>query len=154
MKQLMMVMFFFFGLIKTIGGTAYNHWCREWCWWFFVVMCYTYLGLFPNHIPNPEDKTAMMSITQAVLDNKADLGIISLLGRPYRIVDYLLLAGLVWEKNTVPGWKFTIVYEQANRLIVSTQSVRDLRMHEEWSGTLGLWECDAGLYCPLHPCYY
>ena len=36
----------------------------------------TYLGLFPNHIPNPEDKTAIMSITQAVLDNKADLGII------------------------------------------------------------------------------
>jgi phosphomannomutase len=36
----------------------------------------TYLGLFPNHIPNPEDKTAMKSITQAVLDNKADLGII------------------------------------------------------------------------------
>ncbi|CAL5090141.1 unnamed protein product [Urochloa decumbens] len=33
-------------------------------------------GLFPNHIPNPEDKTAMMAITQAVLDNKADLGII------------------------------------------------------------------------------
>ena len=29
---------------------------------------------------------------------------------------YLLLAGLVWEKNTVPDWKFTIVYEQANRL--------------------------------------
>ena len=22
----------------------------------------------------------------------------------------------MWEKNTVPGWKFTIVYEQANRL--------------------------------------
>jgi len=39
----------------------------------------------------------------------------SLFGRPYRIVDYLLLAGLVWEKNTVSGWKFTIVYEQANR---------------------------------------
>uniref|UniRef100_A0A804Q8V9 phosphoglucomutase (alpha-D-glucose-1,6-bisphosphate-dependent) n=1 Tax=Zea mays TaxID=4577 RepID=A0A804Q8V9_MAIZE len=33
-------------------------------------------GLFPNHIPNPEDKTAMKFITQAVLDNKADLGII------------------------------------------------------------------------------
>uniref|UniRef100_A0A7N2R9N6 phosphoglucomutase (alpha-D-glucose-1,6-bisphosphate-dependent) n=2 Tax=Quercus lobata TaxID=97700 RepID=A0A7N2R9N6_QUELO len=33
-------------------------------------------GLFPNHIPNPEDKTAMKAITQAVLDNKADLGII------------------------------------------------------------------------------
>ena len=36
-------------------------------------------------------------------------------------LDYLLLAGLVWEKNTVPGWKFTIVYEQANRLIFSVQ---------------------------------
>lgn len=33
-------------------------------------------GMFPNHIPNPEDKTAMKAITQAVLDNKADLGII------------------------------------------------------------------------------
>ncbi|XP_051130898.1 uncharacterized protein LOC127251294 isoform X1 [Andrographis paniculata] len=33
-------------------------------------------GLFPNHIPNPEDKEAMKAITQAVLDNKADLGII------------------------------------------------------------------------------
>ncbi|XP_058007605.1 uncharacterized protein LOC110641081 isoform X2 [Hevea brasiliensis] len=33
-------------------------------------------GLFPNHIPNPEDKVAMKAITQAVLQNKADLGII------------------------------------------------------------------------------
>ncbi|KAJ8760266.1 hypothetical protein K2173_011678 [Erythroxylum novogranatense] len=33
-------------------------------------------GLFPNHIPNPEDKAAMEAITQAVLDNNADLGII------------------------------------------------------------------------------
>jgi phosphomannomutase len=32
--------------------------------------------MFPNHIPNPEDKTAMKAITQAVLENKADLGII------------------------------------------------------------------------------
>lgn len=33
-------------------------------------------GMFPNHIPNPEDKTAMRSICEAVLDNSADLGII------------------------------------------------------------------------------
>lgn len=33
-------------------------------------------GSFPNHIPNPEDKEAMASISQAVLDNNADLGII------------------------------------------------------------------------------
>ena len=33
-------------------------------------------GSFPNHIPNPENKEAMESITEAVLQNKADLGII------------------------------------------------------------------------------
>lgn len=33
-------------------------------------------GNFPNHIPNPENKEAMESIKQAVLKNKADLGII------------------------------------------------------------------------------
>ncbi len=33
-------------------------------------------GSFPNHIPNPENKEAMESITQAVIENKADLGII------------------------------------------------------------------------------
>ena len=33
-------------------------------------------GHFPNHIPNPEDKTAMASIQKAVLDNHADLGLI------------------------------------------------------------------------------
>ena len=33
-------------------------------------------GMFPNHIPNPEDKTAMKSICEAVTDSGADLGII------------------------------------------------------------------------------
>ena len=33
-------------------------------------------GHFPNHIPNPEDKVAMAAIKKAVLDNKANLGLI------------------------------------------------------------------------------
>ena len=33
-------------------------------------------GTFPNHIPNPENKTAMASIRDAVIKNKADFGII------------------------------------------------------------------------------
>lgn len=33
-------------------------------------------GTFPNHIPNPENETAMAAITEAVVQNKADLGII------------------------------------------------------------------------------
>ncbi|SFA79591.1 Phosphomannomutase [Acetitomaculum ruminis DSM 5522] len=33
-------------------------------------------GMFPNHIPNPEDKDAINSIKQGVLNAKADFGII------------------------------------------------------------------------------
>lgn len=33
-------------------------------------------GMFPNHIPNPENKAAMDSIRKAVLENNADLGLI------------------------------------------------------------------------------
>ena len=33
-------------------------------------------GNFPNHIPNPENKQAMEAIREAVLKNKADLGLI------------------------------------------------------------------------------
>lgn len=33
-------------------------------------------GMFPNHIPNPENKAAMEAIRNAVLTNKADLGLI------------------------------------------------------------------------------
>lgn len=33
-------------------------------------------GTFPNHIPNPENKQAMESICRAVLEAKADLGVI------------------------------------------------------------------------------
>ena len=33
-------------------------------------------GLFPNHIPNPEDKTAIQSLSRAVVKNNAHLGVI------------------------------------------------------------------------------
>ncbi len=33
-------------------------------------------GTFPNHVPNPEDKQAMQSICQAVIEHHADFGII------------------------------------------------------------------------------
>lgn len=33
-------------------------------------------GHFPNHVPNPENKEAMAAIKKAVLENKADLGLI------------------------------------------------------------------------------
>lgn len=33
-------------------------------------------GMFPNHIPNPENEEAMASISRAVLDSHADMGVI------------------------------------------------------------------------------
>lgn len=33
-------------------------------------------GMFPNHIPNPENETAMNSVREATLGAKADLGVI------------------------------------------------------------------------------
>ena len=33
-------------------------------------------GMFPNHVPNPENKAAMDSICEAVLTSKSDLGVI------------------------------------------------------------------------------
>ncbi len=33
-------------------------------------------GMFPNHVPNPEDATAMASICEPVRENNADLGVI------------------------------------------------------------------------------
>lgn len=33
-------------------------------------------GMFPNHVPNPEDAAAMASICEAVKKNSADLGVI------------------------------------------------------------------------------
>ncbi|MCR5666958.1 MAG: phosphomannomutase/phosphoglucomutase [Eubacterium sp.] len=33
-------------------------------------------GMFPNHVPNPEDKEAMKAVVKATIDNKADLGLI------------------------------------------------------------------------------
>ena len=33
-------------------------------------------GMFPNHVPNPEDKTAMEAISTSVKNNQCDLGII------------------------------------------------------------------------------
>ncbi len=33
-------------------------------------------GMFPNHVPNPENKDAMKAISSAVIGNKCDLGVI------------------------------------------------------------------------------
>ncbi|KAK8662295.1 hypothetical protein V6N13_091879 [Hibiscus sabdariffa] len=74
---------------EAAGGIPHYCRCRKWRRRFFAAKVLEPLGaitsgsqflepdgMFPNHIPNPEDKAAMKAITEAVLSKKADLGII------------------------------------------------------------------------------
>ena len=57
----------------------------------------------------------------------------SLFGRPYHIVDYLLLAVLIWEKNTA------MIYEQANKQAdISLTSARPRKDPVHTTGNLAL----------------
>lgn len=56
-------------------------------------------GMFPNHIPNPENEEAMASICEAVKEQKADLGVISI---PMWTAAALWIIGE--KKLTGTGW--------------------------------------------------
>lgn len=70
-------------------------------------------GNFPNHIPNPEDKQAILSISNAVVKNNADLGVIfdtdvdraAIVDRDGRAINkntlIALISAILLEKN--PG---------------------------------------------------
>jgi len=85
-------------------------------------------GRFPNHIPNPENKEAMESIKNAVLKNKADLGIIfdTDVDRA-AIVDG---SGMEVNKNTLIGLISSIILEEHPKSIVVTDSVTSTGLTE------------------------
>ncbi|WJX12644.1 hypothetical protein P8452_03116 [Trifolium repens] len=58
-----------FRVLDINGSECFLTRTGQWRWWFFLLQ-----RLVSE--PNPEDKTTMKAITKAVLDNKADLGII------------------------------------------------------------------------------
>lgn len=71
-------------------------------------------GNFPNHIPNPDDKEAMVSLKEAVLNYKADIGIIfdtdgdraavmDHTGRPINRNNLIALAGVIALENAPGG---------------------------------------------------
>ncbi|KAI9156126.1 hypothetical protein LWI28_000987 [Acer negundo] len=78
-------------------------------------------GLFPNHIPNPEDKAAMKAITQAVLSNKADLGIIfdTDVDRSAAVDS----TGREFNRNRLIALMSAIVLEEHPRTTIVTDSV-------------------------------
>lgn len=85
-------------------------------------------GTFPNHIPNPENKEAMESLRNAVLSNKADLGIIfdTDVDRA-AIVD---ASGMEINKNALIALISSIVLEEHPNSIIVTDSITSTGLAE------------------------
>ena len=85
-------------------------------------------GTFPNHIPNPEDKEAMESIRKAVLDNKADLGIIF-----DTDVDRAAIVdsnGIEINKNALIALISSIILEENPNSVIVTDSITSTGLGE------------------------
>ncbi|MBU3180488.1 phosphomannomutase/phosphoglucomutase [Clostridium psychrophilum] len=85
-------------------------------------------GRFPNHIPNPEDKKAMESISQSVLTNHADLGIIF-----DTDVDRAAIVdsnGMQINKNALIALVSAIVLEEHPKTVIVTDSVTSTGLSE------------------------
>mmetsp|Transcript_11647 Transcript_11647/g.29456 ORF Transcript_11647/g.29456 Transcript_11647/m.29456 type:complete len:505 (+) Transcript_11647:147-1661(+) len=78
-------------------------------------------GMFPNHVPNPEDKEAMASIQRAVVASKADLGVIfdTDVDRS-AVVD---ASGTLFNKNRLIAAMAAIVLRDSPGATVVTDSV-------------------------------
>ena len=85
-------------------------------------------GTFPNHIPNPENKEAMESIRNAVLANKADLGIIF-----DTDVDRAAIVdshGMEINKNALIALISSIILEEHPDSIIVTDSITSTGLGE------------------------
>ncbi len=78
-------------------------------------------GTFPNHVPNPENKTAMEAARQATLDAKADLGVIFDCDGDRGAV--VFSDGTEVNRNTLIALLGVIIAEQAPGSVIVTDSV-------------------------------
>ena len=93
-------------------------------------------GTFPNHVPNPEDKTAMKAIQKATLEHHADLGVIFDCDGDRAAV--VFSDGMPVNRNTLIALLGVIVAEQAPGSTVVTDSVTSDELAEFLEGSLGL----------------
>ena len=85
-------------------------------------------GMFPNHIPNPENKEAMKSISDAVIANKADLGIIF-----DTDVDRAAIVdsnGMEINKNSLIAVISRIILDEVENATIVTDSVTSIGLTE------------------------
>lgn len=92
-------------------------------------------GNFPNHIPNPEDKTAMLSIKNAVLNAKADLGLI--FDTDVDRMSAVLSNGEEINRNALIAMMSAILKEDYPQATIVTDSVTSNEL-TEFIKTLGL----------------
>lgn len=93
-------------------------------------------GTFPNHMPNPEDKEAMDSISKRVLDSKSDFGIIfdTDVDRA-AAVDHL---GHEISRNGIVALAAALIAERHPGTTVVTDSITSEQLHEFLEKDLGL----------------
>lgn len=78
-------------------------------------------GTFPNHIPNPEDKTAMAAIKNAVRNSNADLGII--FDTDVDRMSAVLSNGEAVNRNALIALMSAILAEDYPNAVIVTDSV-------------------------------
>ncbi len=93
-------------------------------------------GTFPNHVPNPEDRTAMNAARQAVLASGADLGVIFDCDGDRGAV--VFSDGTEVNRNTLIGLLAVIVAEKAPGSTVVTDSVTSDELAEFLTKKLNL----------------
>ena len=93
-------------------------------------------GTFPNHIPNPEDKTAMAAIEAAVLEAKADLGII--FDTDVDRMSAVLADGTAVNRDAIIALMAAILSEDYPGGVIVTDSVTSDRLREFLEDRLGM----------------
>ena len=99
-------------------------------------------GHFPNHQPNPENAEAMAAITNAVIEAKADMGIIfdTDVDRAGAVLPDGKGGALALDRNRLIAMMTAILYKQYGPITVVTDSIT----------STGLNEFIAGLGCRHH----
>ncbi len=93
-------------------------------------------GRFPNHQPNPENKAAMDAICKAVLDNKADLGII--FDTDVDRISAVAPDGKPIARNEIVALAAAIAAEDYPGGAVVTDSITSNELHDFLENELGL----------------
>ena len=93
-------------------------------------------GTFPNHVPNPENETAMEAVRDATMKAGADLGVIFDCDGDRAAV--VFADGTEVNRNTLIALLSSIVAEEAPGSVIVTDSITSDELTEFLTGHLGL----------------